>query len=413
MTDPKHLAKIKEGMLVWNQWREENRELLPRNSADLSGADLSGADLGRADLNNADLSKAKLSRADLSRADLSRADLSSANLRGADLRGADLSEADLSGANLSTADLSTAYLSRANLSWANLSGANLSRADLGGAALSEANLSMANLLGAKLTGANLTGTYLSKADLSGVDLRGAALSRADLNLANIAAAIVGETILDGNDLSTAKGLDTVKHEFPSPIGVSTIYLSQGKIPDSFLRGAGFPDELIDFFRHVFTNPVEFYSCFISHSTKDQDFAQRLHTDLQAKGVRCWFAPHDVQGGKKLYDQIDNAIRVYDRLLLILSPASIDSAWVKTEIAKARRRELCEKRQMLFPIRLVDFETLRDWECFDADAGTDSAREIREYFIPDFSNWKDHDSYQQAFDSLIRDLKGKAKAQSAG
>jgi hypothetical protein len=43
-------------------------------------------------------------------------------------------------------------------------------------------------------------------------------------------------------------------------------------------------------------------------------------------------------------------------------------------------------------------------CFDADTGKDSAREIREYFIPDFSNWKDHDSYQEAFRRLISDLK---------
>jgi len=38
------------------------------------------------------------------------------------------------------------------------------------------------------------------------------------------------------------------------------------------------------------------------------------------------------------------------------------------------------------------------------AGKDSAREIREYFIPDFSNWKNHDSYQEAFRRLIADLK---------
>jgi hypothetical protein len=37
-------------------------------------------------------------------------------------------------------------------------------------------------------------------------------------------------------------------------------------------------------------------------------------------------------------------------------------------------------------------------------GKDSAREIREYFIPDFSNWKNHDSYQEAFQRLISDLK---------
>lgn len=79
-------------------------------------------------------------------------------------------------------------------------------------------------------------------------------------------------------------------------------------------------------------------------------------------------------------------------------------WVQTEISKARKRERVEKRRMLFPVRLVDFNTLRDWECFDADAGKDSAREIREYYIPDFSNWKDHDSYQREFEKLLRDLK---------
>ncbi|MGA8430286.1 MAG: hypothetical protein WB729_10730 [Candidatus Sulfotelmatobacter sp.] len=64
----------------------------------------------------------------------------------------------------------------------------------------------------------------------------------------------------------------------------------------------------------------------------------------------------------------------------------------------------DQRRVLFPIRLAPFETLRDWECFDADTGKDSAREIREYFIPDFSNWRNHDSYQEAFQRLITDLK---------
>ncbi|MDX2453880.1 hypothetical protein [Desulfosarcina sp.] len=47
---------------------------------------------------------------------------------------------------------------------------------------------------------------------------------------------------------------------------------------------------------------------------------------------------------------------------------------------------------------------RYWELFDADTGTDLAAEVRSYFIPDFSNWKDHDSYTKAFDRLLRDLK---------
>jgi len=81
-----------------------------------------------------------------------------------------------------------------------------------------------------------------------------------------------------------------------------------------------------------------------------------------------------------------------------------SEWVMTEIAKARKRELKEGNRVLFPVRLAEFETLRDWECFDGDTGKDSAREIREYFIPDFSNWKEHDLYQAAFQRLVKDLK---------
>ena len=100
----------------------------------------------------------------------------------------------------------------------------------------------------------------------------------------------------------------------------------------------------------------------------------------------------------------DTIRVHDKLLLILSEDSMKSEWVNTEIAKARKREVKDGKRVLFPVRLVPFDVLRDWECFDGDTRKDSAREIREYFIPDFSNWKDHDSYRIAFDRLVKDLK---------
>ena len=50
------------------------------------------------------------------------------------------------------------------------------------------------------------------------------------------------------------------------------------------------------------------------------------------------------------------------------------------------------------------KTLYEWKCFDAKTGKDLAREIAEYFIPDFANWKDHDSYQNGFERLLKDLK---------
>jgi hypothetical protein len=53
---------------------------------------------------------------------------------------------------------------------------------------------------------------------------------------------------------------------------------------------------------------------------------------------------------------------------------------------------------------VDFAKIQARECFDADRGKDSAREIREYFIPDFSNWQDEKSYRPAFERLLKDLR---------
>jgi hypothetical protein len=82
---------------------------------------------------------------------------------------------------------------------------------------------------------------------------------------------------------------------------------------------------------------------------------------------------------------------------------MESQWVNTEIANARKRELLEKRQVLFPIRLVSFEAIRAWESFDADIGKDSAKEVREYFIPDFSNWRNKVAYQESLQRLLDDL----------
>ena len=68
-------------------------------------------------------------------------------------------------------------------------------------------------------------------------------------------------------------------------------------------------------------------------------------------------------------------------------------------------------KMLFPITVVPFDRVKEWKLFDSDRGIDSAREIREYFIPDFSNWKDHDSYTNAFERLLRDLKAQAQGKA--
>jgi uncharacterized protein YjbI with pentapeptide repeats len=410
MANRQHLKILKQGVERWNEWREENPEVRPDLAkADLGEANLSGASLWQAKLTEANLIGANLHGAELDGSDLSYARLDGADLREADLGGAYVRDADLHGANLSEADLRSADFNGAKLFAANLSRANLSGANLGGADLSDADLRNAGLSGAELGVANLTGTDLTGADLSGAALWSTNLSGARLRFASFTGANASGTNFTDVDLSSAKGLETIEHAGPSSVGIDTIYKSRGKIPEAFLRGCGVPDEFIAYIGSMVGRPIEFYSCFISYSSKDQEFAERIHADLQAKGVRCWYAPEEMKGGRKLHEQIDEAIRLHDKLLLILSEHSMSSHWVKTEIANAREREEREGKQLLFPITLVPFEAIKQWKLFDADIGIDSGREIREYFIPDFSNWKEHDSYQTAFQRLVKDLKAGSAA----
>ena len=358
MARKEHVAILRRGAGAWNRWRKEHANVR--------------LSLSKAQLAQANLSRANLSGIHLDWADLSEADLTGANLSGASLLGANLSGADLTGANLSNATLMNANLSAANLTQANLT---------------QADLSQAHLLRAHLRDAHLFWTDLTRADLTEADL---------------ALASVGWTVFGDVDLSVAKGLDTVRHRGPSTIGIDTIYNSGGNISEVFLRKAGVQETFLTNMHALVDSmrPFDFYSCFISYSSKDQSFAERLYADLQSQDVRCWFAPQDMKTGDEIRSRIDEAIRIHDKLLLVLSEHSIESTWVKKEVETAFEKEDQQERLVLFPIRLDDtvMQTSQAW-----------AADIRRMrHITDFTGWEDHDIYQKALDRLLRDLKAEAE-----
>jgi hypothetical protein len=337
MANDEHVAILKKGVDAWSEWWDLQA---PPPVADLRGADLRGANLGATATREANLNGANVNAANLSEADLFMANLRGATLRGADLRGANLGATDMR----------------------------------------EANLSEANLIGAKLSDADL-----KRATLRGADLTGADLSRATLR----------HTVFGSTTLTEVKGLDLCRHEGPSVIDFPTLSTLRSPLPTAFLRGVGLPDNVIDCLPSLLNTAIQLYSCFISYSSEDQAFAERLHADLQNKGVRCWFAPHDMRIGAKIIDAIDEAIRLRDKVLLILSKGALVSNWVEGEVSRALDEERTRKQVILFPVRLDDavMHTSEGW-----------ARLLRgQRNIGDFSRWKEHDSYQKSFDRLMRDL----------
>ena len=295
-----------------------------------------------------------------------------------DLSGANLRDTDLSGANLGAANLSKTDLLFANLAEADLTGTNLSNADLFAANLTEADLTAANLSGANLTETDLTGANLSRVNLM-------------------------YTIFGHANLTAVRGLETCFHEAPSILDHSTLERS-GLLPLAFLRGCGLSDEYIEYLPSLLGQPIRYDSLFISYTGRDQAFAERLYADLQNKGVRCWYAPEDMKIGDDFRSRIDASIHLHDRLLLILSAHSIKSPWVQKEVETAFEKEAKENRLVLFPIRLDDV-------VMQIDVGW-AADIRRQRHIGNFTQWKEHDAYQQAFNRLLRDLKA-AERQPVG
>jgi len=297
-----------------------------------------------------------------------------------------------------TPDFQEADLRVADLSWMNLNNSNFCGANLSLAQLIGTKLDRSDLRGANLGGAFLISTSLIEASLEQANLLRTNLTDANLSMASLERAYISNTIFADTNLSKTKGLDKL-----DSIGWSIIdhrtFKKTKDLPEKFLRDCGLPDQLIDNFPDLVNSiePIQFYSCFISHSSKDKEFADLLHANLQAKGIRNWYSAHDLKIGDEMAPTIDRAIRIHDKLLLVFSENSITSPWVKKEAKEALNKEKEKgKKDVLFPIRLDDsiMDTTEQW--------ADDVR--RDRHIGDFRNWKDHDAYQKSFARLLRDLK---------
>ncbi len=92
------------------------------------------------------------------------------------------------------------------------------------------------------------------------------------------------------------------------------------------------------------------AAFISYSRVDSEFARRLATDLKNARVPVWFDQLDIHAGHEWDDSIEKALTESNRLILVLSPDSVQSRNVRNEITWA-----LDKKKTIFPILLKDCE----------------------------------------------------------
>jgi hypothetical protein len=204
-----------------------------------------------------------------------------------------------------------------------------------------------------------------------------------------------QVIFTNMNLKGVKNLHAAKFMGPCTVDFATLSASE-PLPESFYRACGFPDKLVTYLPSLLENPIQMYSCFISHSARDEDFVKRLHADLQQEGVTCFYAPKDLTIGAKIRDTIDQAIRLHDKLLLVLSRNSIHSTWVEHEVEAAIERERHSGGEVLFPI-MIDRTVMRSEKAWAGNLR-------RQRNIGDFVAWKNHDEYREALAKLLRDLR---------
>ncbi len=163
MANQEHLDLLKQGVEVWNRWREDNPDVRPelrridfRNIFGENSADLTGINFSRTHLEGSLLFHINLYRANLK----------DANVRMVHFVGVNLREANLEGAWLSGSSFTPMY-SDGGIEFLNdLSGANLRGAALNGCDLEKTIMLGTNLRGATLTRCRLIQTNLEKANLA-------------------------------------------------------------------------------------------------------------------------------------------------------------------------------------------------------------------------------------------------------
>lgn len=126
------------------------------------------------------------------------------------------------------------------------------------------------------------------------------------------------------------------------------------------------------------------SVFISHSSKDAEFARKLAAGLKNAGIETWLDDYELHIAEDIYEYIGNAILKASHFAIVLSQNSLSSDWVKKEMHAALALE-AERKTIVVPILIDD---------------VDIPLFLKAKLYADFRAGKD---FAESFDKLLRSI----------
>ncbi len=130
------------------------------------------------------------------------------------------------------------------------------------------------------------------------------------------------------------------------------------------------------------------SIFLSHNHKDKPFVRRLANDLIAEGVRVWLDEAEIKVGDLLIRKISSGVYEMDYLGAVLSPDSVQSAWVREELEQALHIQISESYIKVLPILLRNC----DMPGFLLDKV--------------YADFREEEKYQDLFAKLLKSIQSK-------
>lgn len=129
--------------------------------------------------------------------------------------------------------------------------------------------------------------------------------------------------------------------------------------------------------------------FVSHSNLDNNWCQVFVTSLRSAGIDVWYDEHNLAPGDVLMDEISRELLNRSAFVLILSPSSVQSSWVKKEVAAAIHLRDQDAERILLPIMAERCAVPLLWDAYKRISGPrdegvtpqDAARQVQTALRP--------------------------------